>query len=87
MQFTDNASANMFISWQTYEGTNIKFLLIAGCPYVLTERFCQDPLENNFGRQRSMGHRKGNPSVQIIRSEPKKYLDQLQETVVMMMKH
>ena len=32
-------------------------------PYVLTERFCQDPLENYFGRQRSMGARKDNPSI------------------------
>ena len=32
-------------------------------PYVLTERFCQDPLENYFGRQRAMGHRKDNPSL------------------------
>ena len=44
----------------------IKFLLNAGCPYVLTERFCQDPLENYFSRQRSMGHRKDNPSVRDI---------------------
>ena len=65
-QFTD-VRANMFISWRTYERikitTNssielIKFLLNAGCPYVLTERFCQDPLENYFGRQRSMGQKK-----------------------------
>ena len=28
----------------------------------MTERFCQDPLENYFGRQRSMGHR-NNPSL------------------------
>ena len=69
-QFTDNARANMYISWQ--EGIKItthssielsKFLLNAGCPYVLTERFCQDPLENYFGRQRFMGHRKDNPSL------------------------
>ena len=32
-------------------------------PYVLIERLCQDPLENYFGRQRSMGHRKDNPSL------------------------
>jgi hypothetical protein len=30
---------------------------------VLTERFCQDPLENYFGRQRSLGRRKDNPSL------------------------
>ena len=71
-EFTDNARANMFISWQTYEGIQItvhssieliKYLLIQGVQYVLTERFCQDSLENYFGRQRSMGRRKDNPSL------------------------
>ena len=27
------------------------------------ERFCQDPLENYFGHQRSLGARKDNPSL------------------------
>ena len=31
--------------------------------YVLSERFCQDPLENWFGRQRCSGSRKDNPSM------------------------
>ena len=31
--------------------------------YVLTERFCQDPLENYFGKQRSSGVRKDNPTL------------------------
>ena len=62
----------MFLSWQTYEGLKItvhsvielvKFLLNNQVEYVLTERFCQDPLENYFGRQRSMGARKDNPSL------------------------
>ena len=62
----------MFISWQTYEGVKItvhsaieltKYLLQQNVPYVLTERFCQDPLENYFGRQRSLGRRKDNPSL------------------------
>ena len=30
---------------------------------MLTERFSQDPLENYFGRQRSIGGRKDNPAV------------------------
>ena len=47
-QFTRNARANMFLSWQTYEGIQItvhssieliKYLLSEGVPYVLTERF------------------------------------------------
>ena len=31
--------------------------------YVLTGSFCQDPLESWFGRQRSLGLRKDNPSM------------------------
>ena len=31
--------------------------------YVLTERSCQDPLKNWFGRQRSLGSRKDNLSM------------------------
>ena len=62
----------MFISWQSYEGIQItvhssieliKFLLNNNVPYILSERFCQDPLENYFGRQRAIGYRKDNPSV------------------------
>ena len=57
---------------QTYEGLKIsvnsiieatQFLLWHQVKYVLTERFCQDPLENWFGRQRSLGSRKDNPSM------------------------
>ena len=31
--------------------------------YILSERFCQDDLENYFGRQRAIGHRRDNPTV------------------------
>ena len=53
--FTDSARSAMFISRQTYEGLQIsclsmvEYLLSSGIPYILTERFCQDPLENYFG--------------------------------------
>ena len=59
----------MLISSQTYESVKItvhsviellKFLIIHKVSYVLTKRFCQDPLENNFGKQRSSGARKDN---------------------------
>ena len=62
----------MFLSCQTYEGLKttvnsvaelVQFLLDHDVRYVLTERFCQDPLEKYFGRQRSMGARKDNPSL------------------------
>ena len=62
----------MFISWQSYEGLQItvnsviecvKFLLGAGVNFVLTERFCQDTLEQYFGTQRQMGRRSENPDL------------------------
>ena len=37
-----------------------QFLLCHQVKYALTERFCQDPLESSFGRQRSLGSRKDN---------------------------
>ena len=62
----------MFISWQSYEGLQVtvhsfkevcKFLLQQGISYILSERFCQDDLENYFGRQLAIGHRRDNPTV------------------------
>ncbi|XP_047124807.1 uncharacterized protein LOC124807192 isoform X3 [Hydra vulgaris] len=62
----------MFISLQTYEGLHItvnslievtKFLLTSGIPFVLTERFTQDVLEEYFGRHRSLGRRNDNPTL------------------------
>ena len=66
--YTKNENAGMFLSWQTYETILItthssielvKFFLQNNVKYVLTERFCQDPSENYFSRQRSMGRRRG----------------------------
>ena len=57
---------------QAYEGLQItclfmleiiKYLLESGVAYVLTERFCQDVLENYFGRQRTICGRKDNPTL------------------------
>lgn len=72
---TANAIANMFISWQMYEGLKItayslieavKFLLQDGMEYVLSEKFCQDPCEEYFGVQRSLGRRCDNPDLQMF---------------------
>ena len=41
--------------------THSKFLLEQGISYIISECFCQDDLENYFGRQR--GHRRDNPTV------------------------
>ena len=70
--FTHDARAWMFLSWQTHEGFEItarstieaaKFLLEEGMEYVLTERFFQDPAEEYFGRQRQLGRRSDNPDI------------------------
>ena len=73
--YTTNDKARMFLSWQTYEAILItthssielvKFLLQNNVKCLLTERFCQHPFENYFGRQRSMGRRIDNPNVQQL---------------------
>ena len=73
--FNTNDKNNMFISWQTHEGFQItvhsfkevvKFLLEHRVSYVLSERFCQDDLENYFGRQRAIGRRRDNPSLKDV---------------------
>lgn len=65
----------MFISRQTYEGFKItvnsaieatKFLLCEGMEFVLTERFCQDTLEEYFGSQRKLGRRNDNPDIRTF---------------------
>ena len=70
--YTKSEKQKMFLSSQTFEGVKItvhsvielvKFLIIHKVSYVLTERFCQDPLENYFGKQCSSGARKDNPSL------------------------
>ena len=70
--FSQNARAHMFLSWQTYKGFQLtfqstiestKFLLQEGMEYVLTERFCQDPAEELFGKQRQLGRRSDNPDT------------------------
>ena len=70
--FDDNARARMFLSRQTFEGIKIsiysmmaliKFLLGAGVKFVLTNHFCQDPVEQYFGKQREIGRRSDNPTI------------------------
>ena len=70
--FEKTDRSKMFISQQTFEGLMItahsvvecvQFLLGDGLNYVLTERFSQDVLEENFGRHRAIGRRNDNPSL------------------------
>ena len=69
---TKDVGQKLFISWQAYEGFKIsvnsitedtQFLLRHQVKYVLAERFCQVPLKNWFGRQKSLGSSKDNPSM------------------------
>ena len=34
--------------------------------YILTERFCQDTLEEYFGNQRKLGRRSDNPDIRLF---------------------
>ena len=43
-----------------------KFLLQEGMEYVLTERFCQDPIEAYFGSQQKIGRRSNNPDIKMF---------------------
>ena len=70
--FSKTCRSKMFISRQTYEGLQItchsltevvKFLLGEGMEFILSERFCQDPLEEHFGDQRKIGRRSDNPDM------------------------
>jgi hypothetical protein len=70
--FDSKHKQSMFISKQTHEGIQmtvnslkecVRFLLNNGVKYVLTERFCQDDLENYFGRQRAIGYSQDNPRI------------------------
>ena len=40
-----------------------KYLLRNGCKFVLPRKMCQDPLEEHFGRHRTLAARSNNPSL------------------------
>ena len=43
-----------------------KYLLQEGFEFVLTERFCQDPVEEYFVGQRKLGRRSDNPEIKTF---------------------
>ena len=86
---TEEHRNRMFISQITYEGFAITvhstlelvpYLLEVGFEYVLTERFCQDPLEEHFGDQRKLGGRAQNPDVYAIGNQTQNLRVQKQVT-------
>lgn len=38
-------------------------LAVPGVQYILSEKFCQDPVESFFGKQRAQGGRNENPNA------------------------
>ena len=44
-----------------------RYLLSHGVPHVLSQDFCQDPLEEHFGRHRGLGARNENPTLHQFR--------------------
>ena len=71
--FSPKDRSRMFLTHQTYKGILMtvtsfceatKYLLtFGGLPKVKSRDFCQDPLEQHFGRHRAIGRRCDNPSV------------------------
>jgi hypothetical protein len=64
----------MFLSVQTFTSLTMmvnsvvaltRFLLSEGFEFVLTERFCQDDVEEYFGYQRAQGRRNDNPTAVV----------------------
>ena len=73
LKSSKNASNEMFISQQTYEGLTIsvnsitvQFLLQHEFRWMLTETFPQDRLENYFATQCSISGRKDNPEARYF---------------------
>lgn len=71
-QFTKSQKASMQLSYQTLQGFEItiksivecvKIVLSKGAPFVLTEHFNQDPIEQHFGAIRSGGGCNNNPNL------------------------
>ncbi|XP_046566200.1 uncharacterized protein LOC124274872 [Haliotis rubra] len=75
-QFTFTQRKRMIFSHQTLKGLRIsvhsivecvRFMLDAGAEFVLTHRFNQDPLEEQFGQFRHKGGSNDNPSVYAVK--------------------
>ena len=71
-EFTGAQKQKMFLTHQTYIGLVMtvydfveatKFLLVKSVEFVFSNTFCQDPLEEHFGRHRGLGRRADNPNL------------------------
>lgn len=70
--YTTQQKNKMFLTHQTFKGLimtvkafceGTRFLLESGVPLVFSNVFCQDPLEEHFGRHRGLGRRADNPNL------------------------
>jgi len=70
--FSASDRQKMFLTHQTYRGLVmtvkaivevIPYLLQNGVQFVLSNKFCQDPIEEHFGRQRGLGRTAENPTL------------------------
>lgn len=80
--FTAAERAKMFLTHQTYKGLVMTirsfkevchYLLDNGVQFVLSNRFCQDPLEAHFGRHRSVNQRSENPNIHCFGYQENKF--------------
>lgn len=71
-QFTKAERSRMFLTHQTFKGLVMTlksfkeatcYVLNHGVDFVLSNKFCQDPLEAHFGRHRNLGRRMDNPNL------------------------
>ena len=44
----------------------VNFLRQNGCIFILTERFCEDPMEKYFGIQKQLGRANDNPDMKKL---------------------
>ena len=70
--FTKSERQKMMLTHQTFRGLVMTtkafvevtpYLLRNGVQFVLSNKFCQDPIEEHFGRHRAMGRTAQNPSL------------------------
>ncbi|XP_070537602.1 uncharacterized protein [Ptychodera flava] len=73
--FTKTERNAMCISKQTIEGLKMtvnsfvevsRYLLQQGVNFVLSEKFCQDPLEEHFSKHRQRGGANNDPTIQAF---------------------
>ena len=58
--YIDCLAVNAFVEMAKH------LLKVEGVKYIFSERFCQDPVESFFGKQRACGGRNENPDIKTF---------------------